>query len=50
MKLLIDVDVLETHESSYRLALKTGFGDPVVLVHKNRAQEATASLCATIKS
>lgn len=38
MKLLIEVDVLETHESSYRLRVKTGYGDPVILVHKDAAK------------
>lgn len=38
MKLLVEVDVLETHESSYRLRIKSGYGDPVMLVHKNHAR------------
>lgn len=30
----IAVKVLEVHESSLRIRVKTGYGDPVLLVHK----------------
>lgn len=29
------VEVVEEHESSSRLRLKTGYGDPVILVHND---------------
>lgn len=34
----IAVEVVGEYESSFRLRLKTGYGDPVILVHKDEVK------------
>lgn len=38
MKVILDVELIEDKNGSVKIKLKTGFGDPIIIVHNDYVQ------------